>query len=483
MRVQLINAPAGTGQDTSGFEFLYPPLGLLYLASYGRKAVGGWINFRFSDGLISGMESTLDEVRSFRPDVVGISFTTSAAEGAYEMIAKIKKISKDIFVVSGGPHPTALPEEVMTRSEADVCVIGEGEAAFAEILSGMNPREIAGVTYRDGGPFVRNPVRKPIEDLDSIPFPARDLIKDRSVYKGYYLSKGKPEMTIVSSRGCPYQCVFCSNPVWKAQRPYFRARSPENVVAELRELKERFGVREIFDETDDFNISKTHAMKLSQAVAEANLGLHFKFQVRANTMDGELAENLKKMGAWLVFVGAESGNQRTLDGVKKRIRVEDIENCSRELSERGIKVYGLFMGFNVWEEGRKLCFEGVGESRETIRFAKSLLEKGYMHFMGFSLTNPFPASELFDICVRHGLIDRSEGWRRWNDLWRLNLRVPGVSERDWEAVKAEAAKAQALAALKSGRVNLRTMYPLMRRGIRLIKLELKNRLLGRTSAA
>ncbi len=473
LKVQLINSPQGIGLGSSGMEFLYPPLGLLYLASYSRKHGGAHINYKFTDGLLIGMERTLRDVAAFKPDVAAVSFTTSACEGAYVLIEKIKEISKDILVVTGGPHSTAMPDEVMARSQADVCAMGEGEQTFAEIVRGMSLKDIKGIYFRDKELVVKNAPRELIANLDDIPFPARDLIEDWSIYKGYYLSQRKPDMVMLSSRGCPYQCIFCSNPVWKLAKPHFRIRSPQNIVEELRELRDKYGAREIFDETDDFNLSKAHALQITQAIVDADLGLSFKFQVRANTMDEELAENIRKMGTWLVFIGAESGNQRTLDGVKKKIRVEDIENCARMLSQHGIKVYGLFMGFNVWEEdGGKLCFEGIEESRNTIRFAKSLIRKGYMHFMGFSLTNPFPFTKLYDIVTRHNLIDRSEGWVHWNDLWKLNLKLPGLTNKDWEMVKSEAGRVQAFCALKSGMINFNTLYPLMRRGLRLAKMEM-----------
>ncbi len=475
MKVQLINSPQKIGQDSAGFEFLYPPLGLLYLASYSRKVIGDYINFKFTDGLLLGIEKTIEEVKKFKPDIIGISFTTSACEGAYDFINHVKEITNDTLVVAGGPHPTTLPEEVMDRSKVDVCVIGEGEETFTEILQGKDLKDIHGIVCRDNGSVIRNSNRPLIKNLDDIPFPARDLIEDWSIYKGYYLAKNKPDMVMISSRGCPYHCTFCSNPVWNINGPSFRVRSPKNIVEELKELKEKYGAKEIFDETDDFNLSKKQAMNISQAIIDADLGLSFKFQVRANTMDEELAENIKSMGAWLVFIGAESGNQRTLNGVKKRIKVEDIENCARLLSEQGIKVYGLFMGFNVWEEDGKLCFEGVEECRNTIRFAKSFVKKSYMHFMGFSMTNPFPGSQLFDIVKRHNLIDQAEGWIHWNDLWKLNLKLPGLTDKDWKIVKSEAGRIQALCTLKSGKVNLNTIYPLLRRGLLLLRFEIRKR--------
>lgn len=471
-KVHLINAPQKIDQKSSGFEHLYPPLGLLYLASYARSELKD-IDFKFTDGLLLGMEKTINEVKRFRPEIVGISYTTSACEGAYDFINSVKEIDNNILIVSGGPHPTALPEEVMQRSATDICVMGEGEETFLAILEGKDLKDITGIAWRNNGEIIQNSPRSYIQNLDDIPFPARDLVEDQKAYKGYYLAKRKPDMVIISSRGCPYHCIFCSNPVWRVCKPYVRFRSPQNIVDELIELKQSYGVKEIFDETDDFNISKRHALKVSQAIIDAKLNLTFKFQIRANNMTDELAEKIKEMGTWLVFIGAESGNQKTLDGIKKRITLADIENSSRALSRQGIVVYGLFMLFNVWEEQGGLCYEGVEECENTISFAKSLLKKGHMHFMGSSLANPFPASGLWDIALKHNLIEEPNDWSHWNDLWRFNMKLPGLSDSDWKRVKAKAGRIQAIQAFKSGRINLSTIKPLFRRGLKLVRWKLR----------
>ena len=471
MKVQLINSPQKAGQDSSGFECLYPSLGLLYLASYAREKNSDF-EFKFTDGLLLGMEETIERVKKFEPEILGISYTTCACEGAYDLINALKELDKDILIVSGGAHPTALPEEVMQRSATDICVIGEGEETCFEILQGKELEKIDGIVWRKNGELVQNSPRQYIENLDDIPFPARDLIEDRSVYKGYYLVKNKPDMVIMSSRGCPYNCNFCSNPVWKVCKPYVRFRSPENIVKELIELKEKYGAREIFDETDDFNISTKQAMKVSQAIIDADLGLSFKFQIRANHLTEELAENMKKMGTWLVFVGAESGNQKTLDGIRKKITPVDIERASKYLSQKGIKVYGLFMLFNVWEDHGNLCYESIEDCNNTIDFAKSLLRKGYMHFMGSSLANPFPASDLWDIALKYNLIESPNDWSSWNDLWRFNLKLPGINENDWRKVKARAGRIQALQTFKSGQINIGALKPMVRRGLKLVRWKL-----------
>lgn len=472
MKVHLINAPQKVNQKSSGFEHLYPPLGLLYLASYAKRELED-IDFKFTDGLLMGMEKTIDEVKKFRPEIVGVSYTTSACEGAYDFINRLKEIDRNILIASGGAHPTTLADEVMKRSATDVCVIGEGEKTFLEILEGKDWNEIKGIVWRKNGSIVHNPVREYIKNLDDIPFPDRDLIEDHKIYKGYYLAKRKPDMVIISSRGCPYHCTFCSNPVWRVCKPYVRFRSPKNIVDELIELKEKYGAREVFDETDDFNISKKHALKVSQAIIDAKLDLSFKFQTRANNMDKELSEKIREMGTWLVFIGAESGNQRTLDGIRKKIALKDIEDTSKLLSEEGIKVYGLFMLFNAWEENGGLCYEGVEECENTISFAKSLLKKGHMHFMGSSLANPFPASGLWDIALKHNLIEEPNDWSHWNDLWRFNMKLPGLSDSDWKRVKAKAGRIQAIQAFKSGRINLSTIKPLFRRGLKLVRWKLR----------
>ncbi len=168
MRVHLINAPQKTDQESSGFEFLYPPLGLLYLAAYARRKLQD-IDFKFTDGLLVGIEEALNEVKKFGPDIVGVSYTTSACEGAYELINSIKEFDANILTISGGPHPTVLPNEVIARSKTDICCIGEGERTFLEILEGKDWKEIKGIVWRKDGAIIHNSPRGNIKNLDDIP--------------------------------------------------------------------------------------------------------------------------------------------------------------------------------------------------------------------------------------------------------------------------------------------------------------------------
>jgi anaerobic magnesium-protoporphyrin IX monomethyl ester cyclase len=212
------------------------------------------------DGCRGDYQNLINKVHHFSPDILGVSFTTQAATGAYKFINDLKPkrdFSEKPFIVCGGPHATAMPEEVLERSHCDAVVIGEGELTLHEIVQrygndNLKFSEIPGVAYIDDGTVQINPKRPLIKNLDELPLPARDLL-DLSVYPGLYYKKGSRETYLTSSRGCPYNCVYCSNPVWKNQKPWYRLRSPENVVDEIEHLVKDLGFTEIYDQTDEFN--------------------------------------------------------------------------------------------------------------------------------------------------------------------------------------------------------------------------------------
>ncbi len=243
MKLLLVNAPPIKELGITGQ--IYPPLGILYLASYARRYMHN-LEVKAIDGYKADKRKLADTIIKYNPDVLGMSFTTQAATGAYKLINEIKAQNKRIKVVNGGPHPTIMPEESFQRSKADVVVIGEGEETFLEILQRIENREaidcISGTAVLCDGKFKPNPHRPLIKNLDDIPFPARDLL-DITKYPGYLYKKYRVDTDIISARGCPFNCTYCSNPVWKLQKPWYRVRSPKNVVDEMEFIVAEYGIR------------------------------------------------------------------------------------------------------------------------------------------------------------------------------------------------------------------------------------------------
>lgn len=444
-------------------------MGILYLAAYIRNQHPE-IEWKLSDGQIDGEDRCLDDFRTFKPDLVGVSFATIHAAGAYSLINKLKSERPGIPVVCGGAHPSAMPEEVLSRCKADAVVVGEGEQAFNEIVENMldgkpdlEQKRIISTSY--------------IKDIDAIPFPARDLV-DMRKYHGSLYRKAKPEDQVLISRGCPYNCTFCSNRVFKIQKPWCRLRSPEKVVDEIEWLQENYGIKEFIDQSDEFNASLKQAIGICDEMIKRNIRIPWKTRMtaRGTNFSEELIEKMAETGCWVLSMGIESGNQETLNRIGKATTLEGIESNCRTIKKYGIKAGGTFMLFNAWEEDGELRFEGVEESMNTIGFARCLREKGLLDRVSFTITAPFPASPLWDTCMKFDLIpDNYLGsWELWDASWKRLMELPGISERDCVKLRREAGRIQTSALLANAKyLNLKELSQVWKHAKGLLKLLVK----------
>jgi radical SAM superfamily enzyme YgiQ (UPF0313 family) len=442
MKILLVNAPPIRGAIFGEPQAIYPPLGLLYLASYLRE--NGYSKISVIDGAKIGLKKTIENIIKENPDIIGISSTTWTSLGAISLIKLIKRKLKDRLIVVGGPHATTLPEDFL-KAGADVVVRGEGEQTFLEIVKYYekgtffkNIRNIQGVSYlRKNKVFSTSP--RKLLDVNTLPFPARDLV-DIKKYPGLYWSNYQPETYILTSRGCPFYCFFCSNPVWKYTTPFYRIRKPENIREEVEILKYRFGIREISDESDTFNVNLKWAKDVAKEIGKVDIP--WKAQIRADKVDRDFARILSTNNCWLVRMGIESGNQETLDGVGKMINLKMVERGLKKLKEFNINTVGLFMGFNVWEKDGKLFYEDYKKTLSTIKFIKTLLEKKLLDSFSFTLTIPFPGSKLYETAIKFNLIIENN-FEKWNQSSYFVMRLPDVGKEDIEKIKAFATYLQA----------------------------------------
>jgi radical SAM superfamily enzyme YgiQ (UPF0313 family) len=455
MKVLLVNSPPLRRARWGEPQAIYPPLGILYLASYLRKYTD--VSLKIVDGAKNGFKRTLKKIKKSNFDLLGISFTTWAATGAYNLINTLKEKDPDIFVIAGGAHPSALPFEVLKESRADMVAIGEGEQTMLEIVRNfgkrLNLNKIDGIVFRKGKKCVFTRPRKFL-NVNSIPFPARDLIDIKS-YEGLYWSMLQPETNIISSRGCPFHCTFCSNPVWRANKPLLRLRDPKNIGEEIRILRDNFGIREISDEADTFNVDLNWAIKVCNEIKE--VGIPWKVQIRANPFSEKLAKEMAKSGCWLVRIGIESGNLETLKGIKKGITLKQVINTCRKLKKYDIKVVGLFMIFNVWEENGRLRFEDMKMCENTFKFVAKLLREKLIDSFSWHFTTPFPGSELYSIAKKYGLIEGKD-YERWNQASNFIMNLPGITRKNIEKIKMKGIVLQAKSMFKPFWFNPRDIY-------------------------
>lgn len=495
MKILLVFAPAVVKPKLGELsEGRYPPLGLLYLASYLKEKLPG-VEVRVIDGLVKGYDKVITDIVSFKPNILGISYYTPVANSAYHLINEIKRIIPKTLVIAGGPHATALPREVLENSKADIVVLGEGEETFLELVEMVkennanvvidNLSNIDGIIFRqNGNNYYQTLPRKPIENLDIIPFPERHLL-EMNDYKGWYLSKGKKEAVVMFSRGCPYNCIFCSNRVWKISKPWVRFRSPENIISEIEHLVSIYGIDEVYDCSDEFNNDIEHALSICSKMRERKLKIYWKTSVRAHPLPEKLVKIMAETGCWYVMMGIESGNNETLRGIKKGITIEQIESACKILKKYGIKVQGLFMQYNLWEENGHLRYENTEMVKHTFRFISELLDQKLLDYVGWSITTPYPGSRLHDIALKHNLIRREfiGNYDRWLSEDTQVMRLPGITPKDLVRAKTMGAVLRGKLILKHRDFKLKDLSWFFRKTLKILANEAKRFLSRRRKTA
>lgn len=369
-----------------------PPLGLLSLASTLRARHGAEV--RVVEALFErdAVLAVRRAVRELSPDVVGISALTAEMFLAHAVIAAVKEENPGIPVVLGGPHASCDPEGALGDQNIDAAVIGEGEETFAELVRLIvtegprwkDPaalRGVAGLAFRADEGIELSAPRAPIQDLDSLPFPAWDLVDYRRFWKlcGMASMGPKPYLTMFTSRGCPYHCVFCHQIFGKA----FRSRSPESVAEEAAQAL-RLGARhiEVVDDIANFSADRFDAMLQLLLDRGLNPLLSFPNALRADLLRESSLDLLKSVGAGEVSLAPETASERLQKLLNKNMSVKKAARAIEMLAERRILSRGFFM--------LGLPTETAAEMRETIRFARS----SRLHFAMFFVPNPFPHTEL-----------------------------------------------------------------------------------------
>lgn len=425
MKVLLINPP---------FDYysrhlpIGEPLSLGYLASYLMKfgyaveildAVadkttrhGTYWHYGLQDNEVA------KRIKEFKPDVAGITCPFSLRIDAALRVAKlVKQVDKKIITVVGGIHPTIFPLETVSHQEVDYVIIGEGEesllALIRKIESGKKLKKIAidGCAYKENGNIKLNQKRNFIENLDSIPLPARELLPME-----FYLRRktilyglgGRRAASIITSRSCPRRCSFCS--MYLSHGSKWRGRSAENVLGEIEELVRKYRVEEIFFMDDNLTFDKKRMMKLCELILRK--GVKFRWNtpngVRADSLDVDLARIMKKAGCVNVCIGIESGNEKIRNGViKKGLSEEQINKALNACRKVGLPVVGFFI-------------LGIpGETEKTFADTVKMVKNLPFSMIATSFFTPLPGTKLYDDCVRNGYIEKDY----WRKLKQFNIPI------------------------------------------------------------
>ena len=336
-----------------------------------------------------------------RPDVVGItSMFTMHSRGVHDAAAVVKRVWPDALVVVGGSHASALPEWVLEDKHIDLAVIGEGEETLREIVerraSGGSLADIAGTAVRNGGGVVRLPPRPFLEDLDVLPTLARDLVDLRVYLAEPYRNRvamDPPRANVVTSRGCPCRCVFCSiHSIW---RNSYRARSPQKVVDEVESLVKTYGVREVAFQDDNLTLNPKRMLAICEEMLRRRLRIRWCTPngVAIWTLNDELIEKMAAAGCYKITFGIETGCPETQKFIgKTQIKLDGCDRIIRRCNRAGMWTHSAFI--------LSFPFETKEQVEQTIQFAVA----SDLDFAAFFAATPFPGTPLFDIYREHGLL-------------------------------------------------------------------------------
>jgi radical SAM superfamily enzyme YgiQ (UPF0313 family) len=346
-----------------------------------------------------GDERLREKLAAFRPDVVGVSSYLYSLPVIERLAGKVKAFDPSMRVVVGGPNTVVFPSECLATPGVDAVVVGEGEIAFCLLLQayaeGREP-DIDGVWRRDAaGAELRRPRRPEIEPIDGLPMPALDLypLEGCRVYDFVF---SKPAVNIVASRGCPFDCSFCSTRLIFART--MRYHEPARVVAEMNALHRDHGFEAFLFNDDFFTAHRERTLQLCRAIRE---GRRAEFEwgcwSRADALDEGLLAEMRRAGCVFMMIGVESGSQRLLDRMHKQTTVEQNRRAIEMAQAAGIRVAaGLIVG---------LPTETQEETRDTIRFVQSARPD----FAWFSLAEPHPGTPMWEEAVKTGYFISAEG--------------------------------------------------------------------------
>ncbi len=362
-----------------------PPTDLMYLAAVAEKA---GLEAKINDYSQNGDYEA--DLKEFNPDYLVVNIATPTLEHDLEAVKKAKEICPNVVTIAKGAAFLTLADRIIKEhNELDFGILGEAENTLKEILEGKPKAEILGLYYKENGEVKFTGNRPFIEDLDSLPFPARHLV-DNNIYRRP--DNNKVQATIKVSRGCPFHCFFClATPVSGAK---VRRRSPENIVAEIKECVEKYNIKNFLFWSDIFNIDKDWTMKLCQAIIDSGLKFTWSANTRADTADLEMAEMMYKSGCRLVSIGVESGSQYMLEKMGKKITLNDVRRTVKVFKKAKIRIYNYFVIGLPWETEETV--------EETIKFAIELNSD----FISFYTATPLPGSRFYDYALEHNLFDK-----------------------------------------------------------------------------
>jgi radical SAM superfamily enzyme YgiQ (UPF0313 family) len=380
LKIALVN-PSHPG------KYSQPPMGLALIAAI-LEHKGYPVKIVDANALELSPENISHHVNDM--DVVGLTAMTPTIGVATKVALHLKRSNPNLIIILGGAHGTLLPEETLARiPQIDVVVKGEGEKTIIDLLQCLEIKQpldtVSGIAFRKGNEIISTPSKNESIDLNSLPFLAYHLLPYKKYKPHPPHGRAFPFAAVITSRGCPYRCSYCSKPVFGYK---FRTQSDERVLEELTYYKKSFDVKEIAFYDDVFTLDKKRVHAIADGILKRNLRICWSCETRVNLVDKELLRHMKMAGCYAIAYGIESASQEILDILNKSITPEQVEEAIRITQDAGIQTIGYFM------------IGSPGESEKTIKKTIEFAKKLKLDFAQFSITMPFPGTKLYDIYTR-----------------------------------------------------------------------------------
>ncbi|MCJ7581524.1 MAG: B12-binding domain-containing radical SAM protein [Candidatus Aminicenantes bacterium] len=381
---------------------------LIYDADHGDKpepnTSSGLLKIypRYLEGIKDSRHPIWSEIKSTlancRPDIIGITFMSTKIGAVRRIVEIAKSLFPEVPVVLGGVHPSVLYRSSLEQTKADIAVVGEGEVTFSELLKELenpNPdiQKIQGIAFKSpDGKIVVTPPRPLIRDLDSLPFPDRESLLNLESYRPDDLSM------IMTSRGCPYNCTFCSS-IWERR---VRTRSIPHLLNEIRYLQDRFQAQNIYFKDDTFTVDKKRVYTFCKELDVNNIKIQWECLTRIELIEEELLKTMQRSGLFNLKIGIETGSPRLLKETNKNISIEQIKKGAALLKKLNMKWSAFFMiGY-------------PDETEEEIALTRQFIEQIQPTYVSMSVLVPYPGCKYYYDLKKTGKISEHTDWNLYD---------------------------------------------------------------------
>lgn len=396
----LINPQPVVLKDLFAEAVMYanPPLGLGYLASALRNR-GHYVSVFDMGAQQLFLSDIYQHIENYKITTIGISSFIANHGNGMRIAKAVKEKYPNINVIMGGPQASNIVEEVLNSGYIDAISMFEGEDTLPELITYMEEskdlNKVLGIAFKENGRIIVTEPRPKIENLDDIAFPAWDL---------FNLDKYAEPGVILSGRGCPYKCIFCSATVVSGAR--YRIRSAKNVVDEIEYLYNHFNIKQFFMADDTFTANKEHCISICKEIRKRNLNIQWEAEARANTVTEEIASEMAKSGCNHVQIGSESGDNKILNDIGKNITIETIENAVKIFLKHGITVVCSFILGHPEDT--------IQTVEKTIQFAINLKKLSPNNATAkFAILTPIPGTPVYNNREKYGIKMLSDNWDKF----------------------------------------------------------------------